>query len=135
AVSGIRDGSTVLIGGFGRAGQPVELIDALLAQGATDLTIVSNNAGNGSIGLGALVGSGRVRKILCSFPRQADSYEFERMYRAGKIGLELVPHGTLAERIRAGAAGIGGFFTPTAYGTELAEGKETREIDGKGHVF
>lgn len=135
AVSGIRDGSTVLIGGFGRAGQPVELIDALLAQGATDLTIVSNNAGNGSIGLGALVGSGRVRKILCSFPRQADSYEFERMYRAGKIELELVPQGTLAERIRAGAAGIGGFFTPTAYGTELAEGKETREIDGKGHVF
>lgn len=135
AVSPIGDGARVLIGGFGRAGQPVELIEALIATGAKDLTIVSNNAGNGTVGLGALMGSGRVRRIICSFPRQVDSHEFERMYRAGHVELELVPQGTLAERIRAGAAGIGGFFTPTGYGTELAVGKETRTIRGRGHVF
>jgi 3-oxoadipate CoA-transferase, alpha subunit len=135
AVAGIRDGSTVMIGGFGSAGQPVELIDALLAQGAKDLTVVNNNAGNGTTGLAALLQAGRVRKIICSFPRQVDSQVFDGLYRSGQLELELVPQGTLAERIRAGGAGIAGFFTPTAFGTMLAEGKETRRINGRDYVL
>ncbi|MFG2514157.1 3-oxoacid CoA-transferase subunit A [Streptomyces sp. NPDC048584] len=135
AVAGIRDGSTVLIGGFGMAGMPVTLIDALLAQGAGDLTVVSNNAGNGDTGLAALLAAGRVRKVICSFPRQADSYVFDGLYRAGRIELEVVPQGNLAERIRAAGAGIGAFFCPTAVGTLLSEGKETREIDGRTYVL
>lgn len=135
AVSGIEDGSVVMISGFGRAGQPVELIDALIELGSEDLTIVNNNAGNGDVGLARLLASGRVRKIICSFPRQADSWVFDDLYRAGEIELELVPQGTLAERIRAAGAGIGGFFTPTGFGTPLAEAKETREIDGKQYVL
>ncbi|MFW0770574.1 3-oxoacid CoA-transferase subunit A [Arthrobacter koreensis] len=135
AVAPIHDGATVMIGGFGKAGQPVELIEALLRQGAKDLTVVNNNAGNGEEGLAALIGAGRVRKIVCSFPRQSDSQIFDAKFRAGEIELELVPQGNLAERIRAAGAGIGGFFTPTAYGTPLAEGKETRLIDGRGYVF
>lgn len=135
AVAGIEDGATVLIGGFGRAGQPVELIDALIAHGARDLTVVNNNAGNGDTGLAALLAAGQVRKMICSFPRQHDSWVFDRLYRAGEVELELVPQGNLAERIRAAGAGIGGFFTRTAYGTPLAEGKETRIIDGQGYVF
>src|SRR5690625_6852146 len=124
-----------MIGGFGAAGQPVELIDALLEQGATDLVIVNNNAGNGDYGLAALLKAGRVRKIVCSFPRQVDSYVFDELYRAGKIELELVPQGNLAERIRAAGAGIGAFFTPTGVGTQLADGKETRRIDGRDFVL
>jgi 3-oxoadipate CoA-transferase alpha subunit len=135
AVAGIPDGATVMIGGFGGAGMPTALIDGLIAQGARDLTIVNNNAGNGETGLAALLKAGRVRKIVCSFPRQADSHVFDALYRAGKIELELVPQGNLAERIRAAGAGIGGFFTPTGYGTELAKGKETRRIDGRDYVF
>lgn len=135
AVAGIRDGSTVMIGGFGGAGQPAELIDALIAQGAKDLVIVNNNAGNGDYGLAALLKTGRVRKIICSFPRQTDSHVFDSLYRAGKIELELVPQGNLAERIRAAGAGIGAFFSPTGYGTPLAEGKEQREIGGKMYVL
>ena len=135
ALAGVADGSTVMIGGFGGAGQPGELIDALIAQGAKDLTIVNNNAGNGETGLAALLKAGRVRKIICSFPRQVDSQVFDGLYRAGKLELELVPQGNLAERIRAAGAGIGGFFTPTGYGTELAKGKETREIDGRMYVL
>jgi 3-oxoadipate CoA-transferase alpha subunit len=135
AVADVPDGATVMIGGFGTAGLPDELLEALLAQGAKGLTIVNNNAGNGDTGLAALIGAGRVRKIVCSFPRQADSWHFDREYRAGRLELELVPQGNLAERIRAAGAGIGGFFTPTGYGTELAEGKETRIIDGRGQVF
>jgi 3-oxoadipate CoA-transferase alpha subunit len=135
AVADVRDGATVMIGGFGGAGQPNELIDALIAQGATDLVIVNNNAGNGETGLAALLKAGRVRKIICSFPRQADSQVFDGLYRAGKLELELVPQGNLAERIRAAGAGIGGFFTPTGYGTDLAKGKETREIDGRMYVL
>ncbi|WP_349897360.1 3-oxoacid CoA-transferase subunit A [Parafrigoribacterium soli] len=135
AVSGIPDGATVMIGGFGSAGQPVELIDALLDQGASGLTVVNNNAGNGTTGLAALLDAGRVRKIICSFPRQVDSQVFDGLYRSGKIELELVPQGTLAERIRAGGAGIGGFFTPTGFGTMLAEGKETRTINGRDYVL
>jgi len=135
ALADVTDGATVMIGGFGTAGLPNELIDALLAQGARDLTIVNNNAGNGDTGLAALLAAGRVRKIVCSFPRQADSHHFDRLYRAGKIELELVPQGNLAERIRAAGAGIGGFFTPTGYGTDLAKGKETRHIGGRMHVF
>ena len=135
ALAGIADGSTVMIGGFGGAGQPGELIDALIAQGARDLVVVNNNAGNGETGLAALLKTGRVRKIICSFPRQADSHVFDGLYRAGKIELELVPQGNLAERIRAAGAGIGAFFTPTGYGTPLAEGKETREIDGRMQVL
>ena len=135
AVADIRSGATVMIGGFGSAGQPVELIDALIRQGADDLTVVNNNAGNGDIGLAALIRLGRVSKIICSFPRQSDSWCFDERYRAGEIELELVPQGNLAERIRAGGAGIGGFFTPTGFGTPLAEGKETRMINGVGHVF
>ena len=135
AVEGIRDGSIVLIGGFGGAGQPHELIDALIAQGARDLTIVSNNAGNGTTGIAALLQNGQVSKVICSFPRQADSFVFDGLYRAGKIELELVPQGTLAERIRAGGAGVGGFYTRTAVGTPLADGKEVRTIDGVDYVF
>lgn len=135
ALAGVRDGSTVLIGGFGTAGIPGELIDGLIAQGARDLTVVNNNAGNGDTGLAALLKTGRVRKIICSFPRQVDSWVFDELYRSGKLELELVPQGNLAERIRAAGAGIGAFFCPTAYGTELAHGKETREIDGKQYVL
>ena len=135
AVADTPDGATVMIGGFGGAGQPNELIDALIAQGAKDLVIVNNNAGNGETGLAALLNAGRVRKIICSFPRQTDSQVFDGLYRSGKLELELVPQGNLAERIRAAGAGIGGFFTPTGYGTELAKGKETREIDGRMHVL
>lgn len=135
ALEGVRDGATVMIGGFGGAGQPAELIDGLIAQGARELTIVNNNAGNGETGLAALLKAGRVRKIVCSFPRQADSQVFDALYRAGRIELELVPQGNLAERIRAAGAGIGGFYTPTGVGTELAKGKETREIGGRTFVF
>jgi 3-oxoadipate CoA-transferase alpha subunit len=135
AVADIRDGATVMIGGFGTAGMPSELIDALIAQGARDLTIVNNNAGNGEVGLAALLKAKRVRKIICSFPRQTDSYVFDALYHAGEIELELVPQGNLAERIRAAGAGIGAFFTPTGYGTLLAEGKETREINGRNYVL
>lgn len=135
AVAGIHDGATVMIGGFGRAGQPVELIDALIAQGASDLTVVNNNAGNGDVGLAALLAKKRVRKILCSFPRQHDSWVFDGLYRAGEIELELVPQGNLAERIRAAGAGIGAFFSPTGVGTQLAEGKEIREIDGRAYAL
>ncbi len=135
AVAGIRDGATVMIGGFGGAGQPGELIAALIEQGARELVIVNNNAGNGDFGLAALLKAGRVRKIICSFPRQTDSHVFDALYRAGQIELELVPQGNLAERIRAAGAGIGGFFTPTGYGTPLAEGKETREINGRMYVL
>jgi 3-oxoadipate CoA-transferase alpha subunit len=135
ALAGVPDGATVMIGGFGGAGQPHALIDALIAQGARDLTIINNNAGNGEAGLAALLKAGRVRKIVCSFPRQADSQVFDALYRAGQIELELVPQGNLAERIRAAGAGIGGFFTPTGYGTPLAAGKETRLLDGRWQVF
>lgn len=135
SLEGVPDGATVLIGGFGGAGQPAELIDGLIEQGAKDLTIVSNNAGNAEVGIAALLKTGRVRKIICSFPRQADSYVFDGLYRSGKLELELVPQGNLAERIRAAGAGIGAFFCPTAYGTELAKGKETREINGKHYVL
>ena len=135
ALAGIQDGATVLIGGFGGAGQPHELIDGLIDQKARDLTIVCNNAGNGETGIAALLKSGRVRKIMCSFPRQADSYVFDGLYRSGKLELELVPQGNLAERIRAAGAGIGAFFTPTGYGTELAKGKETRLINGRQYVL
>jgi len=135
AVADIHDGATVMIGGFGTAGMPAELIDALIAQGARDLTVVNNNAGNADTGLAALLETKRVRKIICSFPRQTDSWVFDALYRAGEIELELVPQGNLAERIRAAGAGIGGFFTPTGYGTLLAHGKETREIDGRRYVL
>jgi 3-oxoadipate CoA-transferase alpha subunit len=135
AVADTPDGAVVLIGGFGSAGQPVELIEALIESGATALTVVSNNAGNGDHGLAALIREGRVRKMICSFPRQSDSWCFDEKYRAGEVELELVPQGNLAERIRAAGAGIGAFFTPTGYGTPLAEGKETRHIDGRGYVL
>ncbi len=135
AVAGVRDGATVMIGGFGTAGLPNELIDALTVQGARDLVIVNNNAGNGDAGLAALLAAGRVRKIICSFPRQADSWHFDKLYRSGQLELELVPQGNLAERIRAAGAGIGGFFTATGYGTVLAQGKETRLIDGRWMVL
>ncbi|MFJ3958939.1 3-oxoacid CoA-transferase subunit A [Arthrobacter sp. NPDC090010] len=135
AVAGVQDGSTVMIGGFGNAGQPFELINALLESGARGLTVVNNNAGQGDQGLALLIKEGRVQKMICSFPRQSDSWHFDEKYRAGRIELELVPQGNLAERIRAAGAGIGGFFTPTGYGTMLAEGKETRFLDGKWQVF
>jgi 3-oxoadipate CoA-transferase, alpha subunit len=135
ALADVRDGATVLVGGFGTAGIPAELIDGLIAQGARDLTVVNNNAGNADYGLAALLKAGRVRKIICSFPRQVDSWVFDELYRSGKIELELVPQGNLAERIRAAGAGIGAFFCPTAFGTELAKGKETREIDGRQYVL
>jgi 3-oxoadipate CoA-transferase alpha subunit len=135
AVADIADGATVLIGGFGPSGQPIELIDALRRHGATDLTVVNNNAGNGDEGLAALLASGAVRRIICSFPRQSDSWVFDDLYRSGKIELEVVPQGNLAERMRAAGAGIGAFFTPTGVGTPLAEGKEVREIDGREYML
>ena len=140
ALRGTPDGATIMIGGFGSAGIPDELIDGLIAQGAKDLTVVNNNAGNGEAGLAALLKAGRVRKLICSFPRQADSYVFDALYRSGKLELELVPQGNLAERIRAAGAGIGAFFTPTGYGTELAKNsdgslKEAREINGRQYVL
>ncbi|MCX7210932.1 MAG: 3-oxoacid CoA-transferase subunit A, partial [Burkholderiales bacterium] len=135
ALADVHDGATIMIGGFGNAGMPRALIDALIAQGARDLTIVNNNAGNGDTGLAALLAAGRVRKIICSFPRQTDSHVFDGLYRSGKIELELTPQGNLAERIRAAGAGIGGFFSPTGYGTLLAEGKETRLINGRHYVL
>jgi len=135
AVAGVKDGATVLIGGFGAAGQPIELVDALRRTGAGDLTVVSNNAGNGTTGIAALLADGRVRKVICSFPRQTDSFVFDELYRAGKIELEVVPQGNLAERLRAAGAGIGAFYTPTGAGTPLAEGKETRTIDGRDYVL
>jgi 3-oxoadipate CoA-transferase alpha subunit len=135
AVADIHDGATVMIGGFGNAGMPSALIDALIDQGARELTIVNNNAGNGETGLAALLKARRVRKIICSFPRQSDSHHFDALYRAGEIELELTPQGNLAERIRAAGAGIGGFFSPTGYGTLLAEGKETRVINGRNYVL
>ncbi|MCC6247976.1 MAG: 3-oxoacid CoA-transferase subunit A [Rubrivivax sp.] len=140
ALAGTPDGATVLIGGFGTAGIPNELIEGLIEQGARDLTVVNNNAGNGDSGLAALLKTGRVRKIICSFPRQADSHVFDALYRSGRIELELVPQGNLAERLRAAGAGIGAFFTPTGYGTDLARhadgsAKETRVIDGRPYVL
>jgi 3-oxoadipate CoA-transferase alpha subunit len=135
AVAGIEDSSTVLVGGFGMAGMPVTLIDALIRSGASDLTVVSNNAGNGDTGLAALLAAGRVRKVICSFPRQSDSWVFDGLYREGKIELEVVPQGNLAERMRAAGAGIGAFFCPTGVGTPLAEGKETREFNGRSYVL
>ena len=140
ALAGVQDGATVLIGGFGTAGIPGELIEGLINQGARELTVVNNNAGNGDSGLAALLQSGRVRKIICSFPRQADSHVFDALYRSGQIELELVPQGNLAERLRAAGAGIGGFFTPTGYGTDLAKNadgrpKETRVINGRPYVL
>ncbi len=135
ALADVPDGATILIGGFGNAGMPSELIDALIAQGAKNLTVVNNNAGNADAGLAALIAAKRVRKILCSFPRQTDSWHFDKAWRAGEIELELVPQGTLAERIRAAGAGVGAFYTPTAFGTRLAEGKETRRINGRDYVL
>ncbi len=140
ALEGVPDGATILIGGFGTAGIPSELIDGLIEQGARDLTVVNNNAGNGDVGIAALLKLGRVRKIICSFPRQADSWVFDDLYRRGQIELELVPQGNLAERLRAAGAGIGAFFTPTGFGTELAKQadgtpKETRVINGKSYVL
>ena len=135
AVAGVRDGAVVLISGFGNSGIPLELIDALIDQGAKDLTVVTNNAGSGRTDVARLLAHGRVRKIVCSYPRSAGSVVFEELYNAGKIELELVPQGTLSERMRAAGAGIGGFYTPTAVGTLLAEGKETRTIDGRDYVL
>lgn len=135
AIGKIFDGATIMIGGFGNAGQPAELIDALIEHGATDLTIINNNAGNGEIGLAALLKAKRVKKIICSFPRQSDSQVFDALYRAGEIELELVPQGNLAARIQAAGSGLGAIFTPTGFGTELAEGKETRHINGKDYVL
>ncbi|MBH1965484.1 MAG: 3-oxoacid CoA-transferase subunit A [Comamonadaceae bacterium] len=140
AVSEIPDGATVLVGGFGGSGAPIALLEALLEQGATDLVVVSNNAGSGTEGLNALVGAGRVRKLICSYPKSADKSQplaaaFEQMYRAGKVELECIPQGTMVERMRAAGAGLGPFFCPTGYGTLLAEGKETRVIDGVGYVL
>lgn len=135
AVADIPDGATIMLGGFGTAGMPNELIDGLIDNGARDLVIINNNAGNGETGLAALIKAGRVRKIICSFPRQSDSHHFDACYRAGKIELELVPQGNLAARIHAAGAGLGAIFTPTGYGTQLAQGKEVREIDGRMHVL
>src|SRR3954464_1247125 len=135
ALADVGDGATIMIGGFGNAGMPSALIDALIDQGARDLTIVNNNAGNGDTGLAALLKAKRVRKIICSFPRQTDSWHFDGLYRSGELELELVPQGTLAERIRAAGAGVGGFYTPTAFGTKLAEGKETRRIGDRDYVL
>ena len=135
ALSGVRDGATVLMGGFGAVGQPDELIEGLIEQGAKDLTVVSNNAGAGKVGLAKLLEAGRVRKIICSFPRVAGSTVFEDLYRAGKLELEIVPQGTLAERLRAAGAGIAAFYTPTAAGTKLAQGKDVRDFNGRPHVM
>ncbi|MCQ8242198.1 3-oxoacid CoA-transferase subunit A [Rhizosaccharibacter radicis] len=135
ALDGIRDGATVMVGGFGAVGQPDMLIEALIEQGARDLTVIANNAGAGRVGLAKLMEAGRVGRIICSFPRSAGSVVFEELFRAGRLQLEIVPQGTLAERIRAAGAGIGAFYTPTGYGTRIAEGKETREIDGRRYVL
>jgi 3-oxoadipate CoA-transferase, alpha subunit len=135
ALAGVPDGATVMIGGFGTAGLPDELTQALIEQGAKELTVINNNAGNGDRGVAALIATGRVRKIICSYPRQVDSWHFDRAWRAGQIELELLPQGNLSERIRAAGAGLGGFFTPTGFGTDLALGKETRLIGGRGHIF
>jgi 3-oxoadipate CoA-transferase alpha subunit len=135
ALDGIRDGSTVLLGGFGAVGQPNQLLDGLIEHGARDLTVVANNAGSGRVGLARLMDLGRVRRIICSFPRSSDPVVFESLYKAGKIELEIVPQGTLAERMRAAGAGVAAFYTPTAYGTKLAQGKEVREINGRPHVL
>lgn len=135
AMAGIRDGSTVLIGGFGSVGQPDALIEALIEQGARDLVCVANNAGNGHVGLARLMELGRVRKIICSFPRSAGSVVFEDLYRQGKIELEIVPQGTMAERMRAAGAGVPAFFTATSVGTPLARGKEEREFNGRRYVM
>jgi len=135
AVADIGNGASVMIGGFGTAGMPDQLIDALIARGVGDLTIINNNAGNGEAGVAALIKAGRVRKIICSFPRQSDSHHFDAAYRAGTIELELVPQGNLAARIHAGGAGLGAIFTPTGFGTLLAQGKETRHIDGRDYVL
>ena len=135
AVAGIRDGAVVLVSGFGASGIPVELIDALVDQGAKDLTVVTNNAGAGRTDVARLMAMGRVRKVVCSYPRSAGSVVFEELYSAGKIELELVPQGTLSERMRAAGAGIGGFYTPTAVGTQLGEGKEVRTLDGRDYVL
>jgi len=135
ALQGVKDGATVLMGGFGAVGQPDELIEGLIEQGAKDLTVVANNAGAGKVGLARLMEVGRVRKIICSFPRSAGSTVFEELYRAGKLELEIVPQGTLAERMRAAGAGIPAFFTPTGAGTKLAQGKEVREFNGRAHVM
>ena len=134
AVAGIGDGATVMIGGFGGSGAPIELIHALIDKGSKDLTVINNNAGNGRIGIAAMIDAGLVRKMICSFPRSSDPRAFTDRYLAGEIELELVPQGTLAERIRAGGAGIPAFYTPTSYGTELAEGKPTAEFDGRMYV-
>ena len=134
AVSGIGDGATVMIGGFGGSGAPIELIHALIDRGARDLTVINNNAGNGRVGIAAMIDAGRVRKMICSFPRSTDPRAFTDSYLAGEIELELVPQGTLAERIRAGGAGIPAFYTPTGFGTELAEGKPVAEFDGRMYV-
>jgi 3-oxoadipate CoA-transferase alpha subunit len=135
AMAGIKDGSTILLGGFGAVGQPNQLIDGLIETGARDLVMVANNAGNGRVGLARLMELGRVRRIICSFPRSAGSVVFEELYRAGKIELEIVPQGTLAERMRAAGAGVAAFYTPTAAGTQLARGKELRDIGGRPHVL
>jgi 3-oxoadipate CoA-transferase alpha subunit len=135
ALDGIADGSVIMVGGFGTAGMPSALVDGVIASGARDLTIISNNAGNGEIGLAALLKAGRVAKVICSFPRQSDSYVFDELYLAGKVQLEVVPQGNLAERIRAAGSGIGAFYSPTGYGTLLAEGKETRVIEGRNYVL
>jgi len=135
ALADLQDGATVMIGGFGNAGMPSELIDALIARSARSLTVVNNNAGNGDAGLAALIAAGCVRKVVCSFPRQSDSWHFDKRYRAGELELELVPQGTLAERIRAAGAGVGAFYTPTSFGTLLAAGKETRNINGRDYVL
>ena len=135
AVAGVKDGSTILVSGFGGAGMPTELLNALRDQGATDLTIVSNNAGVGREGIGGLLSEGKIRKVICSYPRSGGSVIFEEMWAAGKVELEVVPQGTLSERIRAAGAGIGAFYTPTAVGTQLAEGKEVREINGRLQVL
>ena len=135
ALADVRDGASIMVGGFGAAGLPVALVDGLIAQGASGLTIIANNAGNGETGIAALLKAGRVKKLICSFPRQPDSYMFDALYRAGKVQLELVPQGNLAERMRAAGAGIGGFFTRVGFGTPLAEGKEVREIDGEMYVY
>ncbi|MZR30046.1 3-oxoacid CoA-transferase subunit A [Sneathiella litorea] len=135
AIAGIKEGATIMVGGFGEAGSPIELIHALIDKGVGDLTIINNNAGNGAVGLAALIGAGQVRKIVCSYPRSSNSKIFSELYRRGEIELELVPQGTLAERIRAGGAGIPAFYTPTSLGTPLAEGKEVREIKGRNYVL
>ncbi|MEK9677047.1 MAG: 3-oxoacid CoA-transferase subunit A [Rhodospirillaceae bacterium] len=135
ALQGIRHGSTILVGGFGNAGSPIELLEGIVLQGAKELTIVSNNAGEGEFGLAKLMKTGAIRKVICTYPRSAGSVVFEDLYEQGKIELEVVPQGTLSERMRAAGAGIGGFYTPTSAGTLLGEGKETREFDGRVHVL